>query len=419
MEKNIKNTTGLFLVILFACFSFLPVLAQEKQNDLKESYIGRWYGKVKTQNISRAGGWSSEKGFLGYHETSKDIWWLNFDVKFLHPLDAPSAIKEFKKRGYPAEYIKALKNLKPADELTIIGHVILSGYDKYTHETREYCEECSRTDGTKKTNFPRARIDVSGRVDLIENKINFHFENVPKKYQISSGLDHENIKLVSPDIIDVNYKYIHKDHEGATKPSTDQKVTGKLYRIQTIKYTLGKTIFVDEPIKTDKFTQKDIEIPEVGEVKVKPESECEFKSKNEIEHFKGEIRNKVKNLGNDDIAEEEKKDVKVKPGSETKVENKNDISEQDVRNKVENLPNGYFGIATPVAIAGVRGTDFITIVEKNSTTLKVFEGEVAFSDINNEKTVIVKKNQMSTVKAGGVPSEPKEMDKVSKWFSLH
>ena len=51
--------------------------------------------------------------------------------------------------------------------------------------------------------------------------------------------------------------------------------------------------------------------------------------------------------------------------------------------------------------------------------MKVFRGRVSFSDINNKKTVMVKTNQMSTVKDGGVPSEPKEMGRAAKWFNLH
>ena len=48
------------------------------------------------------------------------------------------------------------------------------------------------------------------------------------------------------------------------------KITGELYRINTIKDILGKTVHINEPIKTDKHTQRDIVVPNVGEVIVSP-----------------------------------------------------------------------------------------------------------------------------------------------------
>jgi ferric-dicitrate binding protein FerR (iron transport regulator) len=59
----------------------------------------------------------------------------------------------------------------------------------------------------------------------------------------------------------------------------------------------------------------------------------------------------------------------------------------------------------------MRGTQFVTNVDKDrTTTLTVLEGSVEFSDLNKKKTVVVKKNQTSVVKPGGLPSEPVSID---------
>lgn len=357
MNKKIKNTTGLFLVILFACLSFSPLLAQTEE-EMKE------YGeKVKNYMESVSDQKIPADFFLG--EWGGTIHGEIVYCKKQNSDDCPPCTHDpFKIEfiGYPARYAlgptsggaQALIKMTATwpTKFTICDTVtcmILPSHNAFIFQYPV-------TNGTEtEIGYNIIFYDAGFDIELNENE-----EKDNNVINISSG-------GVDPDM--------WKDSGGK---GCDAWAKGELHSIYVKKDTLGKTVFVDEPIKTDKYTQKDIVVPEVGVVEVKPGSECKFKNKNTLEQFKGKMRNKV-----------------------------------------ENLPSGNFGITTPVAIAGVRGTDFITIVGKNSTTLKVFEGEVAFSDINNEKTVIVKKNQMSTVKDGGVPSEPKEMDLASKWFSVH
>lgn len=98
MKKLLKRIT---LFITFLILTFSASFAQEKQKNPMELYIGNWSGKATIQNINMSGGWSSVGGFLGIHETTRDIWRVKFNVKFVHPLDDTLVIEEYKKAGLP------------------------------------------------------------------------------------------------------------------------------------------------------------------------------------------------------------------------------------------------------------------------------------------------------------------------------
>lgn len=157
---------------------------------------------------------------------------------------------------------------------------------------------------------------------------------------------------------------------------SDSWAKGELHRIYTKKDTLGKTVFINEPIITDKFTQRDIVVPNKGKVIIKPNSECKFKEDRLLEQSLGEIYSKIK-------------------------------------------PGGNYKVQAPQAVCGVRGTRFITKVKKDgTTTLTVLDGEVEFSDKEKKKTVVVKNNQRSVCLQGGLPSEPVtiEPNLILKWW---
>lgn len=78
-----------------------------------------------------------------------------------------------------------------------------------------------------------------------------------------------------------------------------------------------------------------------------------------------------------------------------------------------------FEVKTPIAIAGVRGTEFtIEVAEDGTTTLTVLEGIVEFSDLAQTKTVTVGQNQTSTMTPGGLPSDPAIIDPelIQRWW---
>ena len=157
-------------------------------------------------------------------------------------------------------------------------------------------------------------------------------------------------------------------------------VTGELHRIYVQKDTLGKTVQINEPIRTDQFTQREIVVLSVGEVVVNTNSKCKFEDGKSLEQIQGEFFLKVEKL---------------------KEEGHN------------------FRCRSPQAVLSVRGTTFITKVEKDGTTiLTVVDGEVEFSDIKKKATVVVRKNQRSVVNPGGLPAELEAIEKnqIPKWW---
>lgn len=156
--------------------------------------------------------------------------------------------------------------------------------------------------------------------------------------------------------------------------------TGELHGIYVKKDILGKTVQINELIKTDKYTQRDIIVPNKGRIIVNPNSECKFSKDNLLELTMGElftIVNKLKEEGED------------------------------------------FRVESPQAVLAPRGTQFITKVKKDgTTTLTVIDGEVEFLDKQMRKMVLVKKNQKSVVKPGGLPSEPVSIDSnmILRWW---
>ncbi|MGQ9604523.1 MAG: FecR domain-containing protein [bacterium] len=79
--------------------------------------------------------------------------------------------------------------------------------------------------------------------------------------------------------------------------------------------------------------------------------------------------------------------------------------------KYKELQGRKFKVNSPTTILAVRGTEYAFNVEDNSTTtLIVLDGEVEFSDKQNRKGVLVKKNQQSVVKPGELPSEPLDIN---------
>jgi len=72
-----------------------------------------------------------------------------------------------------------------------------------------------------------------------------------------------------------------------------------------------------------------------------------------------------------------------------------------------------FGVESPTAIIGVRGTKFIVKVDQRdqSTSVYVLEGEVEVSDIAEQKILILKQGETSKTEASGALSEPKGYEK--------
>lgn len=64
-----------------------------------------------------------------------------------------------------------------------------------------------------------------------------------------------------------------------------------------------------------------------------------------------------------------------------------------------------FSVATPTAVAGVRGTQFLVESDEASTTLMVKEGKVLIQDLKSQKEVMVEALEKATVDATGLKKE--------------
>ncbi len=119
--------------------------------------------------------------------------------------------------------------------------------------------------------------------------------------------------------------------------------------------------------------------------------------------------------------------INISPNTKLKIEEyvsdnktksvKLSLLEGKVRNNVEQKydnDKNKFQIRTPTAVAGVRGTQFITSYsnESKKTEVITLQGQVEFKNIvsengtNKEQTVIIGKGEKSTVGAGGAAPEP-------------
>lgn len=105
--------------------------------------------------------------------------------------------------------------------------------------------------------------------------------------------------------------------------------------------------------------------------------------------------------------------TKIKVESDSEI----DLYTGELFNKIK--PGGDYSVRMAQPVSSVRGTQFITRVDKDGTsTLIVLEGEVEFYDKEKNKTVIVRKNQKSVCELEGLPSDPVSInpDQIPRWW---
>jgi len=370
-QLQLKFFISCLSVLILCSMPFL--FAQEEQKNTIELYIGKWQGNAEIQNINMLGGWDSVSGFLGIHETIKEIFQIKFNLNFIHPLDDPLVIEECKKTGMSVDALKNIRNMS-FSSLRITGFADISGFEERKHETKKYCEECKGKDGVWKKNFSEIIVPVSGEVDLTKKEVNIYFGNLPKEYNfgLSYWFSSKNVKLLGQNKIEFSYRNFEKN-------AVDQSLAGELYKVKVIKNNFPEKIKPNKLIKTDRKTHLEITMPSKDVIKVSQNTEVVIRSESLIEVVKGKIHNLIKKL----------------------------------------KPKTKFYIQTPAAIAGVRGTEYVLEVEDDgTTTIIVLDGEVELSDKDNKKTVIVKKNQKSVVKTGDLPPSPEGIDpkNIFKWW---
>ncbi|MCB0356023.1 MAG: FecR domain-containing protein [Bdellovibrionales bacterium] len=155
------------------------------------------------------------------------------------------------------------------------------------------------------------------------------------------------------------------------------------------KARIGQKVFPQDTIITGTDSRAKIVMIDNNVINVSPASEIVFE-KYEYE------------------PSQEKKDVLI------------DVIYGKVRSKVNQKYDGAknkFRVKTPSAVAGVRGTDFITSFNKasNSSQVVTFEGEVQYglpgADGSIRNAVSVKAGQMASNAMGKAPSVPKSVPK--------
>ncbi len=87
----------------------------------------------------------------------------------------------------------------------------------------------------------------------------------------------------------------------------------------------------------------------------------------------------------------------------------NNIAKGTAHSKVTPKTGNYI-VETPNTVASVKGTDFITSYENNTTTVGVYEGEVEIKSKNTEKTVSSKANEVYSVDEQGNLNQEENTD---------
>lgn len=158
---------------------------------------------------------------------------------------------------------------------------------------------------------------------------------------------------------------------------------------QTAKARIGEKVYPKDVVITGKDSRAKIVMVDNNEINVSPESQIE------IQHYEFDP-----NAG--------KKDVLL------------NVIYGKVRAKVEQKYDGKtskFQVKTPSAVAGVRGTDFLTSYNKfdHSSQVVTFRGAVEFGLPGANGAILnpvsVTPGKSSSVAAGGPPSAPANMSK--------
>lgn len=371
MARRMRVLVLLLVGTMALTVSFDISNAQEKQKIPVEFFTGKWAGAITTytKNLSVGSGpWAIH----GRHIESGKIEF------FLVKDDAQALKKQFKDLyGIEIDPKSLYPSLDP--KLPFEGKAVISGMYTRAHQTQHYCEECRGKDYNKTKELSPIVVPVQ-LIYVGDNSLRVNFENLPKDYYNLIGslpplsiIKHKTSAEIKVDFFDFEF------HAPLNENVFERKVVGSLYRIERLKKSFPKDIKPDEPIKTDKKTQLEITMPSKDVIKIAQNTEAVIRSESLIQIVKGKIHSVIKKL----------------------------------------QPKTKFEVKTPTSGFSVRGTEYTVEVEDDgTTTVVVLDGEIEFSDKENKKMVIVKKNQKSVVKPGALPTVPEEIDpeKILNWW---
>jgi len=377
-----ESSASKYLLRIFICIVILwvsisvPVLGQEKQKIPSNFFAGRWVGEI-----------------------SAECKWFDLKRKSELAADGRSTIKIFnlliseydeeeEKKEFTPDIPENLQKLAAQIRNSFEGRAEFSAINRFYDTQGKIGETLTLVNNME-------IINIDGHF-LKDNRIYFSSENKVKVKTESflgtffdespafsvgafcsmAGLDGVKFEVNEGNIF-INNEVSHNNEDSHTR--FIGKIIGQLYRIETLKKAFPKDIKPNEPIKTDKKTQIEVTLPDIGTIEVSENTEAEFKSESLLEVIKGKICTMIE-----------------------KIRGKN-----------------KFEIHTPTCIVAVRGTKYAIDVEDNgTTTLIVLNGEVELSDKEMKKTIIVRENQLSVVKLEGLPSDPVsiEPDQILRWW---
>lgn len=77
--------------------------------------------------------------------------------------------------------------------------------------------------------------------------------------------------------------------------------------------------------------------------------------------------------------------------------------------KIKKTLRTSFTVSSPVAVAAVRGTEFLTVHQGNETKILVREGEVELSDPDRRGSVRIRAGNKASIKSGQTPTDPEPL----------
>ncbi len=194
-------------------------------------------------------------------------------------------------------------------------------------------------------------------------------------------------------IVDLKWNMEGYDEDGTLL--WDVELSGTFYTIHEFKEKVfrkrrqpgdpeEKVVQPGDKIKTDEHTRLKIEIPDGGEIILNPETEVEI-----LDEWPEDWPDEWRSTEEDQIVLEQ------------------------IRGELMLRTKGItcFRVVPPQAVAGVRGTEFISSVYENGTnTIIVLDGSVEVFDRFSDKSIIVEANQMAIVTPDSFPSAAVELE---------
>jgi len=402
MKKSLVKSILIINLLVILALYVMPSIAyaQNEEKIPADFFMGKWQGSVQ-YDVK----FFDNKGRITSHHTSS-LKNINIVAEEYDEEDAPSVetLKSLGMDNRTAEWMSKMRN-------SFNGNAVYTSLSQFYDNRGMLSGTWELKNGTENieisgTFFSNNRIWIGaeGTVEIkrgpfFEEHPTFSFGAAAFALTVLEGIDFK----IKDNTLFINYE---RNIEIGSKGNEYIKITGELYRV--------KECTTKDKIPLDMLLSTEYK----GETKT-------FPNGTEVQ----KIYDKIKIVTKDGCVELYIKEYFKITGSDgTEME----ISVSKVLDGIveSNLYQGYIQVdirgngkhhtfATKDAIVEVSGTNFTLRASKDGITiLTVLDGEVKFSDKQKKKTVVVKKNQISVVNLGGLPSEPVSIDPkhIPRWW---